>query len=292
MCWDRKSLCFWMVKKNCRDGIRQPGMERVKMERIILRGLFRLGLSIPAILLFSFIFFHLFSCNRIVNPITNSNNETKLLLSKIFADGKLLNEYVYDENNNLILLKVFHEDSLTHTESYQYHADHRLEKRLYNGFVETFTYDEEGLLIKMTRFYEKTDNTWEEIYHYSNSRIDTGITYFNGEKTGYILYQYDQAGNTIERKEYDNLNNVLASEHLFSFDSKKSPFAISFPIDMVQNNNIIEYYHYLVIMSYLPPQYESSFEYNSADLPVKETRMYLGSKEPVLYEYVYVSKRM
>ena len=237
-----------------------------------------------------FFLFSFLSCNQISDDITNSNNETELLLSKIFADGKLLNEYVYDENNNLILLKVFHEDSLTHTESYKYNADNQLENLFYNGFVETYSYNEEGLLIRFIIYYKLKNKTWDEIYHYnSEGQIDTGITYYNGEKRGHISYKYDTSGNTIERKEYDNLNNVLTSEHRFSFDSKKSPFALSFPIDMVQNNNIIKYYHYLAIMSYPPPQYESSFEYNSAGLPVKEIRINRYSVESI-YEYVYLSK--
>ena len=139
-----------------------------------------------------FFFFTLLSCNQIFDAISNSNNETELLLSKIFADGKLLNEYVYDENNNLILLKLFHEDSLTHTESYNYNADNKLENRFYNGFVETYSYNEEGLLIKFSKYYEKTNKTWEETYNYISKRqIDTGITYFNGEKRGHISYEYD-----------------------------------------------------------------------------------------------------
>ena len=121
-----------------------------------------------------FFFFTLLSCNQIFDAITNSNNEAELLLSKIFTDGKLLNEYVYDENNNLILLKVFHEDSLTHTESYNYNADNQLENRFYNGFVETYLYNEEGLLVRFTKYYEKTNKTWEETYHYNSKRqIDT-----------------------------------------------------------------------------------------------------------------------
>jgi hypothetical protein len=93
-----------------------------------------------------FFFFTLLSCRQIFDALTYSNHETALLLSKIFVDGKLLNEYVYNENNNLTLLKVFHEDSLTLTELYTYNADNQLENRFYNGFVETYVYNEEGLL--------------------------------------------------------------------------------------------------------------------------------------------------
>jgi len=40
-------------------------------------------------------------------------------------------------------------------------------------------------------------------------------------------------------------------------------------------------------MSYPPPQYESTFEYNSSGLPIKETRHYSNIGKPVIYEYVY-----
>lgn len=243
--------------------------------------------------LFLFIFFLFFrSCNQILDTSANSNLDTGLLLSKVFTDGVLVNEYLYDRNNNLIALKTFHEDSLIQTESYIYNDDKQLMNRYHDGFVDTYSYNKEGLLIGLSSYYEATDKTWEEIYTYNEQgQIDTGTSYFNGEKIGNISYKYDKNGNTVERKEYYNSSVFLASEYRFSFDSKISPFPLSFPLDIIQHNNIVEYYYYSVIMSYLPPQYESAFEYNSEGFPIKETRMYQNRANPVIYEYIYESKK-
>jgi len=239
----------------------------------------------------SLLFILFLSCNRNLDTPVNSNPDTALLLSKVFADGMLVNEYLYDSNNNLIELKTFREDSLIQTESYVYNDDNRLSNRYHDGFIDTYSYNKEGLLIGLSSYYEATDKTWEETYTYdSQKKIEVGKKYFNGEKIGSISYKYDKNGNTIERKEYYNSSEFLASEYRFSFDSKISPFAPNFPLDMVQHNNIIEYYYYQAIMSYPPPQYESTFEYNSEDLPIKETRMYQNRGNPVIYEYIYVEK--
>jgi hypothetical protein len=243
-----------------------------------------------AFLCFFFLFF--MSCNQNLDTPVDSTPDTGLLLSKVFADGMLVNEYLYDSNNNLIELKTFHEDSLIQTESYGYNDDNRLLNRYHDGFVDTYSYNKEGLLIGLSSYYAATDKTWEETYTYdSQKKIEVGKKYFNGEKIANISYKYDKNGNTVKHKEYYTSGDFLVSEYRFSFDSKISPFALNFPLDMVQSNNIIEYYYYQAIMSYMPPQYESTFEYNSEDLPIKETRMYQNRDDPIIYEYVYVSKK-
>jgi len=245
---------------------------------------------------YAFLFFLLFlsfvSCNQILDTPANSNPDTGLLLSKVFADGMLVNEYLYDSHNNLIVSKTFHEDSLIQTESYVYNDDNQLLNRYHDGFVDTYSYSKEGLLTGLSSYYETTNKTWEETYTYnSKKQIAEGEKYFNGEKIGNISYKYDKNGNTIERQEYDKSGDFLASEYCFSFDSKISPFALNFPLDMVQHNNIIEYYYYSAIMSYPPPQYESTFEYNSEGLPIKENRMDQNRINPVFYEYIYEPKK-
>jgi hypothetical protein len=167
-----------------------------------------------------------------------------------------------------------------------------LGKRFYDGFVETYEYNEKGFLVSFTKYYEKTNKTWKDEYRYiSEGQIDKGITYFNGEKRGYVTYKYDKSGNTIERKEYEDESNLQISEHRFEFDNEKSPYTLNFPMDMIRKNNIKKYYHCLIVMSYPPPQYDSIFEYNSAGLPVKETCMFPDGKKTVVYEYIYMTRQ-
>ncbi len=231
----------------------------------------------------------LIACNDTSDSIT-SINEGKLLLNRVIVDGRLYKEFSYDADAKLIQMNEYYNDSLSNSETYQYNSDGRLEKRIHDGFVDTFEYNENGLLISYTSYYSRTAKQWNEKYQYNSSnQIQKGITFYNGEKRGYVEYKYDIHNNTIERKEFEDIDNFLISEQRMQFDDYKNPYPLNFPMDIVQKNNIKKYYYYLAIMSYPPPEYESVYEYNSDRLPIKESRTYLNGKKTV-YEYVYISK--
>lgn len=235
------------------------------------------------------------SCNRNIDSIINPRtiNDTDQLLSKVYQDGKLVSEYVYDDNNNLSQLKTFYQDSLIRTETYTWNAAHQPLTRSYDGYEETYTYNAPGQLTKYKMFYTKSDRIWEEEYHYniSTGLIDKGYTFVDGRKVGLIKYKHDSAGNTTERKETNLEESFVSTEYRFTFDNKINPLPVIFPADLSQYNNITTYYHYNVVMSSMPPQYESTFEYNAYGLPAKETRAYKYGDGPVVYEYAYITKK-
>ena len=225
----------------------------------------------------------LLSCSKETDRITTPDSESPMLLIQITYDGEVRYKYFYDSENRLIQMKTFFNDSCTSIESYEYNKQGKFEKRFYDSFEESYEYNDQGLLISRTSYYEKTEKTWEEEYNYnSKDQIETGNIYFNGEKTGYITYQYDESGNTTVRKGY-------GSEYRFTFDNFNSPFALTFPLDIIRKNNITKYYYYSVVMSAPPHEYSATFEYNSERLPIKETRIIPYNEEPVIVEYSYNS---
>jgi len=132
----------------------------------------------------------LIACNDTSDSIT-SINEGKLLLNRVMVDGKLYKEFSYDADAKLIQMNEYYNDSLSNSETYQYNSDGRLEKRIHDGFVDTFEYNENGLLISYTSYYSRTAKQWNEEYQYNSSnQIQKGITFYNGEKRGYVEYQY------------------------------------------------------------------------------------------------------
>ena len=236
--------------------------------------------------LFLLFVFSFVACNKTSDSITPTN-DGRLLLNKIIVDSKLYKEFFYDEDAKMIKMNEYYNDSLINSETYHYNSDGKLIERIHDGFVATYEYSEGGLLISYTDYYRKTNYKLKEEYQYNSSDlIQNGLTFFNDEKRGYIEYKYDIKNNTIERKEFEDVDNFLVSEYRLQFDDYKNPCLLNFPLDVIQKNNIKKYYYYLAVMSYPPPEYESVFEYNSYDLPVKESRTYLTGKNNI-YEYIY-----
>jgi len=215
-------------------------------------------------------------------------------LTKLYQDGPLVSEYIYDDNNKLAELKTYYQDSLIRTETFTWNAQNRLAGRSYDDWVETFTYNSNGQISKFKKLYTKTGKTWEEEYHYDpqTGQIDKGVSYFDGQKNAILQYQYDSFGNAITRKEISTVEeNLIITEYRLAFDNRLNPFPMSTPPDMAQVNNIKSYYYYNIVMSSMPPEYEAEFTYKSPGLPVKETRIYKYNPTPVMYEYVYITKK-
>jgi len=239
-------------------------------------------------LLFLLLLFSFVACKKSSDTVT-SKNEEKQLLEKILVDSKLYKEFIYDENSKLVEMNEYYNDSVFNSETYQYNENGWLEKRTYNGYVDFYEYNENGLLMSYTNSYTKANYHRKTEYQYNSSDfIQKGTLYFNGEKWGYVEYKYDYKNNTIERKEFEDQDNFLSTEIRVEFDDYKNPYPLNLPLDMIQKNNIKKSYNYSAVMSALPPEYESSFEYNSNRYPTKETRTYAvrGTKT---YEYLYTS---
>jgi hypothetical protein len=211
-------------------------------------------------------------------------------LTEIRENGKKLFEFIYDSEKRLVKLNKYYSDTIISAETYEY-LDNRLSKRIYNGFVDTYLYNDKGWMISKESYYQKTGKTWKEIYQYNRSnQVEKAICYFNGSEDGYINYKYDSNGNTIERKQYNG--DFLTSELRLTFDNKINPLKnlLVYPIEVIQKNNVTYYYNYLAIMSSYPPEYTSTFEYDESGYPIKEQRTYSrysGPDKIPNYEYLY-----
>lgn len=221
-----------------------------------------------------------------IKPLVTS---PKLLVS-VMENNLLVTEFKYDSLNRLIQLNNYHADTISYSENYQYDSDNRLIQRTFTGFVETYEFAGDGKLMISKKHYNATGKEWKIEYQYDKGRINKGITFYDGSQTGYIVFKYDSDGNTIERTEYSNspdLKGFKVEQFKIEYDTKINPVKnlSLFPADIVQNNNPTYFYHYLAVMSSLPPEYHSTYDYDTIGIPTKE---YRGSR---IFIYNYIAKR-
>lgn len=232
------------------------------------------------------------------NESIDSLDSSSKLLVAIKKNGKFITEFKYDDLNRLIQLNNYHSDTISYSEIYQYDSDNKLIKRTFVGFIETYEYFNNEKLKTTTNYYNATDKEWKIEYQYDEDKISKGITYFNGSESGYIEYKYDSNGNTIERTEYTNWSkqkDIIGAQYKLTYDNKINPIKnlSVYPVDIVQYNNPTYFYHYMAIMSMYPPEYYSTYDYDTTGLPIKEyripTREYRDS-QTFDYEYTYKKK--
>lgn len=228
------------------------------------------------------------ACNK-DESIEPSGSSPKLLVS-IMENNLLIAEFKYDSLNRLIQLNNYHADTISYSEDYQYDLNDKLVKRTFSGFVETYEYARDGKLLTTKKYYITTGKVWKIEYQYFKDKISKGITFYDGTQTGYIVFRYDLRGNTIERTEYSNsadLEGFKIEQFKLAYDTKINPVKNPgiFPVDIVQNNNTTYFYHYLAVMSSLPPEYHSTYEYDSIGIPTKEYR------DSRTFTYNYIDKR-
>lgn len=220
-------------------------------------------------------------CTSGARQINGVSIKPALLLKEIRQDGKTFQKFTYDSFGRMTA------DNAYSNESYSYDSLGRLSKRFYTGFEETYKYAADGALSSMTKYYPATGKTWSENYHRGlNGTIIDAVTLFNGDTTGYVLYKYDCAGNTIERSEYA-MDGTLSNQERCTYDSLVNPLQLSFPLDMVKKGNVVSYYYYNINMSSLPPQYSSSYHYDASGLPLSETRVQTRTSDTAHFDYVY-----
>jgi len=154
--------------------------------------------------------------------LDNFNNKavnTDFLISKIFQNEKLFQEYIYNEHRKLIRNNFYYDDSIYYYILFEYDNEGILNKKNYSyDYFETFEHDESGRYIKLKSHNQdgEVKRTTEFIYN-STNQIEKGlITYSDFENTDTILYTYDSQGNVIKKQEgymvmleieYDNKNN-------------------------------------------------------------------------------------
>ena len=144
-------------------------------------------------------------------------------------------------------------------------------------------------------------------YIYKNGKIKKGIGYsVEGEVVSYISYKYDSRGNTLEKivRSANSDSDFILYEIKFRYDNKVNPLgafgltslnssAYTGNSDIIQVNNPTYSLYLNSVMSSLPPEFEVTYEYNSANLP--ETAVVNNIRYPeqeirsVLFEYENVA---
>jgi len=232
------------------------------------------------------------------NETIESLGSSSRVLVAIKENGKLITEFKYDDLNRLIQLNNYHSDTISYSEIYKYDSDNKLIKRTFGGSIKIYEYFNNEKLKSTINYHNATEKVWKTEYQYDENKISKGITYFNGSESGYIEFKYDSNGNTIERTEYSNRTeqkDFINTQFKLSYDNKINPLMnlSIFPVDIIQKNNPSYYYAYMAAMSMYPPEYYSTYDYDTTGLPIKEyrvhTREYRGT-QTFDYEYIYKKK--
>lgn len=116
---------------------------------------------------------------------------------------------IFDESDNMLVSALYDSsknETPTHRTIYAYDTDNRLiEKYFYAGngsllYHTIYEYDENGILISDTSYYDNTTNKTE--YTYDNKgRLSAEITYKNGHELWNREYEYDRQDKLISKSE-------------------------------------------------------------------------------------------
>jgi YD repeat-containing protein len=231
---------------------------------------------------------------------------SKLLVS-VKGNDQLITGLKYDTLNRLIQVdRYLNSGPDCISQFLEYDSQNRLITVSYSDYTETYKYNDDGRLAGIILHFKSAGDgyEWEQRteLQYSKGRISKGIKYSSdGIESGYILYKYDSRGNTIERTEYSVLpesKDMIMSKSEFTYDDKINPCPFSsspywgiYQVDIIQGNNPTYFHYYNIIMSSLPPEYASTYDYDSTGLPIKEYREQLnGTGGSNVFEYEYIEK--
>lgn len=237
------------------------------------------------LLLAASLLFH--SCEKasVDNFYTKTVN-TDFLISKIFQNEKLFQEYIYDEHKKLTRNNFYYNDTVNSYTIFEYDNEGKLNKRNYSyDYFETFEYDESERFIKMKSYNQDGEvyRTTEYIYN-STGQIEKGlITYRDFEKTDTIAYTYDAKGNVIKVQE----SPFTLMD--YEYDNMKNPrYNWDLPTDIIQYNNPVRYKMENPIMCSIPPDYKYEYEYNKDGYPVMEYRKIVNTDIVDTFRYEYL----
>jgi YD repeat-containing protein len=231
---------------------------------------------------------------------------SKLLVS-IKENGQLITELKYDSLNRLIQVDRYLNANPGYiSQFFSYDSQNRLITKSYSEFTETYEYNGNGRLVAIILHFKSAGDgyEWEQKteLQYSNGKISKGIIYSpDGIESGYFYYKYDSRGNTIERTGYSVLpeyKDIIMSNFKYTYDDKINPYPFSssslwgvYQVDIIQGNNPTYFYYYNIVMSSLPPEYASTYDYDNTGLPIKEYREHLnGTGGSNVFDYEYIEK--
>lgn len=237
------------------------------------------------------------SCEKDVTDLNRYQLNDKILLISILQNDKKFLEFAYDSLNRLVQSDQYYNDKAFSRTTYSYDSNSRLAGKQYDGYVETFEYDQDGLLNSVIKEYPATDKVWKRAFIYENGRISKAQIYSNEVQTDHAIYEYDADENTAEIREYttgiENKEFIMIYRK-FSYDESVNPlYLIGFtPIDLVQANNPEYVYYSNALMCRGPIEYDATFEYDTNGLPLKEYRTYKGNPDidEFNFNYQFITK--
>ena len=225
-------------------------------------------------------------------PLNVRPPSTDFLISKIFKEGKLYQEYIYNDNKNLIRVNYYYDDSVYHFEAYKYNSEGRAIKKEYSDdYYETYEYDESGRFLKLNSHYnDSTIYSVTEFTYNPEGQIEKGLVTARGRDSWDINYTYDSRGNILTRIEGPEQGSQFAlSSSEFEYDDKNNPrYNWGLPTDIIQYNNPVRYYNENMLSCAMPPNFEYQYEYNSDGYPVKEIRNWVWSEVHDTFYYEYL----
>ena len=232
------------------------------------------------------------SCEKDITDLNQYQLNDHILLTSILQNDTKYLEFAYDSLNRLVQSDQYYIDTTYSRTTFSYDSNNRLAGTHYDGYIETFEYDADGLLKSLTKEYPATDKVWKRTFIYDNGKISKAEIYFNDVQTDYAIYDYDSKGNTAEIREYpvSNENSEFIMIHQkFTYDNSFNPlYLIGFtPVDLVQANNPEYVYYSNALMCRGPIEYDATFEYDNNGLPLKEYRTYAGNSNMDEFTFNY-----
>ncbi|UCH13644.1 MAG: hypothetical protein JSV22_11110 [Bacteroidales bacterium] len=230
------------------------------------------------------------ACEKAPSDVKLVNKE--FLLSRILKDGKIYQEYIYNDNKKLIRVNHYYDDSVYHFEAYNYNSEGKAVMKKYSDdYYETYEYDEYGRYIRLnihgsdSQVYQINEYTYNSV-----GQIETGVVNYRDMDIRDITYTYDSRGNVLTRIEGEDEESqftLVTSE--YEYDNKNNPrYNWKLPTDIIQYNNPLRYIHQNALSCMMPPDYEYQYEYNSDGYPVKEIRNWFNTEvyDTFYYEYL------
>ncbi len=214
--------------------------------------------------------------NNLVYQEHNYDSDDRIIISKFYANGVLMEKFTFDYIGDTILLRIVDNiNTLKETHKLYYVNDSLSKKAVYLGENEEFAYFLNYIFDLNVCGAKRVDYT---------SMYGLPIYYFETEYT-------DQNCSNI-RSVY-NSEDVFQSKISKVNGDKYSPYSSITLLDFGRREmlrNTIEYRDYNALNELSNVwSYDASFEYNLLDYPTKETREYLNGNVGI-FEFVYFSK--
>jgi hypothetical protein len=245
----------------------------------------------------------LFSCKK----DTEENAIKAAYIEKIFLNGHLNRSFEY---NNFIIHKINSYDTtgkIISYSTYEYNSKNKVSKiRNYNSsgvFPSLIVndYNSRNQLTKSTTYlndtstnifntlyyeYDTQGNCVKHQYQSSFSKFYFIFDYKNGNPTNCYVYDMDNTLKATINYIFDTKNNFTQFESITPVMYSRHN-TLSYSSTDVDQNGVLTVKLLTGSVSFL--LFNSTFEYNANNFPVKETRTYVDKRRKVeVYEYQYL----